>query len=69
MNVTKSEARIVELIERAWADGKKHERKNLIEVLERLRETTKTTDNSTLVLESLITVLKENEKIAGKANA
>jgi hypothetical protein len=61
VNITKSEAKLVELIEKAWADGKKHERKNLIEVLERLRQDTSVKDNTTLVLESLITVLKDDK--------
>lgn len=59
-----------ELIQRAWNDGRAYERKNLMEILEHLqRGTSVEAFDATSVLKSLISVLKENEKNAGRADA
>jgi phage I-like protein len=57
MEITKTNP---ELIERAWVDGREYERNNVLEILEHLKKGTSIeTFDATLLLGSLITVLKE----------
>jgi phage I-like protein len=57
MEITKTTP---ELIERAWVDGREYERNNVLEILEHLKKGTSIeTFDATLLLGSLITVLKE----------